>query len=154
MTLSAKTILIMEDNPVLGLQVAFALEDEGATVTGPIARLEAGLAMIDGPDSANPDAAVLDVELADGEVFPLAERLRERGVPFVFYTARGSEGHMRARAGEAPVVSKTHGSAQVIEALNQCIADGDGTGASTPNGSATSNGDGTDGSGTNGASAR
>ena len=122
MTLDAKTILLMEDNPVLGLEVAFALEDEGATVKGPVARLEAGLAMIEGPDSENPDAAVLDVELADGEVFPLAERLRERGVPFVFYTARGSEGHMRARAGDAPVVSKSYGSAQVVEALTERVA--------------------------------
>ena len=118
MTLAAKTILLMEDNPVLGLEVAFALEDEGAEVTGPIARLEAGLETM---ETAEPDAAVLDVELADGEVFPLAERLRERGVPFVFYTARGSEGHMRARAGDAPVVSKSHGSASVIEALRERI---------------------------------
>lgn len=120
--LGAKTILVMEDNPVLGLEVVFALEDRGATVTGPLARLEAGLAAIDGPDSADPDAAVLDVELADGEVFPLAERLRERGVPFVFYTARGSEGHMRARAGDAPVVSKSYGSTSVVEALSERIA--------------------------------
>ena len=124
--LDNKTILLMEDNPVLGLEVAFALEDEGAAVKGPVARLEAGL---DALDAAEPDAAVLDVELADGEVFPLAERLRERGVPFVFYTARGSEGHMRARAGDAPVISKSHGSATVVEALRERIAsDVDGSG--------------------------
>ena len=126
MTLQTKTVLLMEDNPVLGLEVAFALEDEGATVKGPLARLEAGLELIDGE---RPDAAILDVELADGEVFPLAERLRERGVPFVFYTARGSEGHMRARAGDAPVVSKSYGSANVIEALNEQMGDASGTDA-------------------------
>ena len=126
--LGDKTILLMEDNPVLGLEVAFALEDEGAAVKGPVARLEAGLQTI---EDIVPDAAVLDVELADGEVFPLAERLRERGVPFVFYTARGSEGHMEARAGDAPVISKSHGSATVVEALRERIAagsaDADGT---------------------------
>ena len=126
MTLQTKTVLLMEDNPVLGLEGAFALEDEGATVKGPLARLEAGLELIDGE---RPDAAILDVELADGEVFPLAERLRERGVPFVFYTARGSEGHMRARAGDAPVVSKSYGSANVIEALNEQMGDASGTDA-------------------------
>ena len=120
-----KTILLMEDNPVLGLEVAFALEDEGADVTGPVARLEAGLEKL---DATVPDAAVLDVELADGEVFPLAERLRERGVPFVFYTARGSAGHMRARAGDAPVISKSHGSAMVVEALHERIATEGGNG--------------------------
>lgn len=119
-----KTILLMEDNPVLGLEVAFALEDEGADVKGPVARLEAGLeTLADGV----PDAAVLDVELADGEVFPLAERLREQGVPFVFYTARGSEGHMRARSGNAPVISKSHGSAVVVEALRERIEAGGAT---------------------------
>ena len=120
--LRAKTVLLMEDNPVLGLEVAFALEDEGAAVEGPVARLEAGLETL---ETVSPDAAVLDVELADGEVFPLAERLRERGVPFVFYTARGSEGHMKARAGDAPVISKSLGSATVIEALLERIASGD-----------------------------
>lgn len=121
-----KTILLMEDNPVLGLEVAFALEDEGADVRGPVARLEAGLETL--ADTV-PDAAVLDVELADGEVFPLAERLRERGVPFVFYTARGSEGHMKARAGDAPVISKSHGSAVVVEALRERIEAGGVAGA-------------------------
>ena len=122
--LQSKTVLLMEDNPVLGLEVAFALEDEGAAVEGPVARVEAGLQTL---DQTVPDAAVLDVELADGEVFPLAERLRERGVPFVFYTARGSEGHMRARAGDAPVISKSHGSATVIEALRERMATGSAT---------------------------
>ena len=119
MTFGNKIILLMEDNPVLGLEVAFALEDEGAAVKGPMARLESGLETL---AEAMPDAAVLDVELADGEVFPLAERLRERGVPFVFYTARGSEGHMKARAGDAPVISKSHGSAMVVKALRERMA--------------------------------
>ena len=121
--LSTKTILLMEDNPVLGLEVAFALEDEGADVNGPVARLQAGLEAIDG---ALPDAAVLDVQLADGEVFPLAERLREGGVPFVFYTARGSEGHMKAHVDDAPVISKSHGSDVVVEALRARINEAGG----------------------------
>ena len=138
--LGDKIILLMEDNPVLGLEVAFALEDEGAAVKGPVARLESGLEVLNG---SVPDAAVLDVELADGEVFPLAERLRERGVPFVFYTARGSEGHMRARAGDAPVISKSFGSATVIEALRERIAAGAAAGSTNGAGSA----NGTNGAG-------
>ncbi|GLS57226.1 hypothetical protein GCM10007886_54120 [Methylobacterium gregans] len=43
-------------------------------------------------EGQRPDAAVVDINLGPGPSFKLAERLRDRGVPFVFTTGYDAEG--------------------------------------------------------------
>jgi len=65
------------------------LEGAGATVIGPVGSVEDALAIIDvTPDL---DAAVLDIRLQDDDVFPVADRLTQRNVPFVFATGYGRD---------------------------------------------------------------
>lgn len=117
--LDGKRVLLMEDDMVLGLEVVMTLEDAGAAVDGPVPELSDGMERLDGALAGGdlPDAAVLDVELHDATVFPLAERLKAAGVPFVFYTARASSGNTQAWQDEAPVVSKGLGSHALLERL-------------------------------------
>jgi hypothetical protein len=61
-----------------------ALAAAGATVIGPVGTLARAIAMVDG--NAGIDAAVLDINLAGEAVYPLAEKLLSRDVPFVFVT--------------------------------------------------------------------
>jgi DNA-binding response OmpR family regulator len=76
-------ILIAEDDAILALDVSEILRQAGAEVIGPVATLRQALVMIsDVPVSA----ALLDVNLRDGEVFPAALALKERGIGMVFYT--------------------------------------------------------------------
>lgn len=83
-----KTVLVVEDEAIVGLDIQFILEDLGYNVTGPFPTLAAGMAAAEkGP---LPDAAVLDVRLTDGDVFPLADMLAEQGVKIVFHS-----GHVR-----------------------------------------------------------
>lgn len=51
---------------------------------GPVPSVRLALALL--ADAALLDAAILDVSLGGEMVFPVAEALRERGVPFVFAT--------------------------------------------------------------------
>lgn len=60
------------------------LEEAGAKVLGPVPSVARALALL--AREAAPDAAVLDVNLGGQMVFPLAEVLRERGIPFMFAT--------------------------------------------------------------------
>lgn len=83
--LSGKAIMIVEDEYLIAMNLEMALADLGASIIGPYARVEAALAAIEADDHL-PDAAVLDINVRNRPVFPVAERLSERGIPFVFAT--------------------------------------------------------------------
>ncbi len=81
--LKGKRVLIVEDLALVAQELAEGLEEAGLTVVGPAARLEEAIRTA----LAEPvDAAVLDVNLADEYVWPLATLLRQRGVPVILAT--------------------------------------------------------------------
>src|SRR3546814_18084682 len=83
------------------MEIEATILSAGGVVVGPTGRLEEALRLA----RKDPlDAAVLDINLNGEMVFPLAETLRRRGVPFVFMT--GSEGGaaLPPRIQDAPCV--------------------------------------------------
>ena len=70
-------VLVVEDEMMIALMIQDMLEELGCEVVGPAARIEAALALADGEDVA---AALLDVNLAGERVYPVADRLQQRGV--------------------------------------------------------------------------
>src|SRR5262245_47445693 len=68
--LLGKRILIVEDQALLAMELQFALEDEGADVLGPALSLAAAVRLVSETDEI--DAAVLDVDLAGQDVYPVA----------------------------------------------------------------------------------
>lgn len=82
-------VILVEDEPLVAMMMEDLLTDLGCEVAGSFGSLGAALKWLSSQD-ALPDGAVLDVNLGGGEtVFPLAEALRARGVPFVFATGYG-----------------------------------------------------------------
>jgi CheY-like chemotaxis protein len=77
-------VLIVEDEYVLARDLAHYFTELGAQVLGPASNVEAAEGKVD-----HADAAVLDVDLNGRTVFPLADALASRNVPFVFFTGRG-----------------------------------------------------------------
>jgi DNA-binding response OmpR family regulator len=77
-------VLIVEDQIMLGMQLAAAVQDCGCEPVGP-----AGLVVTALPMALREplDAALLDVYLIDQTVAPVAEVLARRGIPFAFVTA-------------------------------------------------------------------
>jgi chemotaxis family two-component system sensor kinase Cph1 len=73
-------ILVVEDDPMLALNVEQLLEDAGCAVVGPCATVARALEMA---RRGGMDAAILDVNLRGELVFPVADRLAEAGIPFV-----------------------------------------------------------------------
>ena len=107
-------ILVAEDEPLVALDLELGLGDAGATVLGPFKRCED--AMRDA-GAASLHAAVLDVNLIDGNCEALAVRLRELAVPFVLHTGEWrAEGEVVNRIG-APVVSKPAPISAIVNAL-------------------------------------
>jgi CheY-like chemotaxis protein len=95
-------VLIVEDEIIVALFLEDTLAEHGYEVAGVACRLEEGLARAEAPDFA---VAVLDVHLNGRDVFPLADRLAEQGLPFVFATGYGARGIPERHAGR-PVLQK------------------------------------------------
>jgi DNA-binding response OmpR family regulator len=80
--LAGVRVLIVEDSFLVAEDLADTVTELGCTVVGPAGTLADGLRHA---ADADLDGALLDVNLSNNETsFPIAERLRARGVPFVF----------------------------------------------------------------------
>ena len=79
-------VLVVEDEYLVAALMEDILESAGCVVAGPIPRLAQAL---DAASSEACDVAVLDVNLAGERVYPVADILAQRNVPFVFVTGYG-----------------------------------------------------------------
>ena len=77
------SLLLVEDQLDLVALMGQALEEGGGQVTHAYSVFDA-LGLL---DTQRFDGAVLDVELRDGVVFPVADRLAELGIPYLFVSA-------------------------------------------------------------------
>ena len=82
--LQNRRILVVEDEYFLADDMRETLSEAGAEVLGPVPSVAEARALVEA--DARIDAAVLDINLQGEEVFPVADLLRLRGVPFVFAT--------------------------------------------------------------------
>lgn len=90
--LSSRRILIVEDESLVAMLLETILEDMGCVTVGPISNIEDALTLLSGDEAGTLDGALLDVNVAGREVFPVADVLKARGVPFVFSTGYGQGG--------------------------------------------------------------
>lgn len=96
-------VMVVEDEALIAMHLEDILEDMGLNVVGRFRAAEPALSFI---ETAALDVAVLDVNLGSGTTsFPIAERLAERGIPFLFLTGYG-DSRMGDRFPEAQVLSK------------------------------------------------
>jgi len=96
-------VLIMEDEFIVALDLSDMTEELGFDVEGPFATIAEGARAL---EHFCPDAAILDVQLADGEVFPLADMLVRLGVPIIFHSGHADIASLLARYPEARSASK------------------------------------------------
>ncbi|WP_109467793.1 response regulator [Albibacillus kandeliae] len=76
-------VLICEDEIVVSMDIMFMLSDLGYEVVGQCASVAEGMKLL---SKVRPDAAILDVRVKDGEVFPLARELQKLGTHIVFHS--------------------------------------------------------------------
>jgi PAS domain S-box-containing protein len=87
-TLKGKRVLIVEDEPLLWMDMEASLTEVGCQIRGPAGTLEKARQMIASVDC---DAALLDANLAGQSVDSLAVALTQRNIPFAFVTGHGRE---------------------------------------------------------------
>jgi CheY-like chemotaxis protein len=111
--LAGARLLIVEDEALVALMVEDMLSDLGCVVVEVAGTLERGLSIANDPGVAL-DAAVLDVNLGGDKVYPVAEILIAKGVPFIFATGYGLAG-ISPRFSHVPALAKPYDS-DVLEA--------------------------------------
>jgi DNA-binding response OmpR family regulator len=84
--LAGQRILVVEDDMLIAAFIEEVLHGLGCVVVGPASKLDCALQLA---NDETFDAAILDVTIRGGQVFPVAERLRSRRIPFVLATGYG-----------------------------------------------------------------
>ena len=112
--LTGKLIFIVEDNSHIAMNLSMAVEDLCGSVLGPVASVEEALLLVDNPAI---DAAVLDCELLDRDITPVALHLILRDLPFVMHTGTAvPQAVIDGRPG-LPVILKPQNPEAVLTAL-------------------------------------
>jgi CheY-like chemotaxis protein len=110
--LSGITVLVVEDNFLVGDLFRLHLQSYGATVIGPAASIAEASDLLDA-NASRIDVAVLDVDLNGELITPIAERLMVIGKPFLFVTALGTLDPLPAELQSHPRVEKPLGVANL-----------------------------------------
>jgi hypothetical protein len=83
--LKGRRLLIAEDEYMIALDMAEFFKNAGAEVIGPAGSVKDALALVVS-EGGRLDGALLDVNLHNDKIYPVAEALSAEGVPFVFTT--------------------------------------------------------------------
>jgi DNA-binding response OmpR family regulator len=114
--LAGKRILVVEDESLISMLLEMALQDEGSVVVGPAARVGEAIQLAE--DEAL-DGAFLDVNLAGEAVFPVAEALTARGVPFLLLSGYGDQAVPEGR--DWPIRGKPFDVSNVLQVLSDLM---------------------------------
>ena len=114
----ARSILIVEDEPLIAMMLEDFLESLGHRVH---ATCESVSEAVKAVDSGGFELAILDVNLKGENVWPVATRLRSQGVPFVI----ASGGHVDpppAEFASVPLIEKPYTVDRVTPAIEAALA--------------------------------
>jgi DNA-binding response OmpR family regulator len=113
--LQPATILVVEDEALIAMDIQSLLEEAGYQVMGPVSTIGKAVALL---KTGMPDLALLDVNLGGTDVFPLADELALREVKFIFLSGHSSRRLPDAHLGR-PLISKPFLPATVLEAIER-----------------------------------
>jgi CheY-like chemotaxis protein len=110
---SPRRVLVVEDEMLIGMLLEDMLTDMGHTVVAIVPRVNEALATA---RRESFDVAILDVHLNGQAVFPVAEVLIERGIPFVFATGYGERG-LPEQYRDRPILQKPFAMDDLVKTL-------------------------------------
>lgn len=105
-------VLLVEDDPLIALDLRLTLEAAGATVIGPAHSLDVASDLL---AKHTIDVAVLDHLIVGGDSLPLADELCRRGLGFVFHTSH--RGVIPQRYPDVPVIDKPSRPGELVAAV-------------------------------------
>jgi DNA-binding response OmpR family regulator len=110
-------VLIVEDDALIGLELESLLKDAGMEVVGPAHSVDAALSST---AAKKLDVAVLDIDLGDETVFPVADALARAHVPFLFLSGHSSN-VMPRRHRSRPMLAKPYRASDLLGAVSLLV---------------------------------
>ena len=127
MRLHGARVLVLEDDPLLLLELESILQDAGAEIVACCRNVKDGLMAVEKNGVA---AAILDVRIGRTTIAPVARQLAKRGTPFLFYTGQVENDPALAEWSDHVVLSKPARPATIVAAVALLLEDS-GAGQST-----------------------
>ena len=116
--MNGRRVLIVEDEPLVAMDMMCAIEDIGAEPVGPATSCAQALEMI---ASEGPEFVLLDGNLNGEPVDSVARALDEANIPFAFVSGYDAE-HLPSGFGHRPVLGKPYAQSQLEELLHRLAA--------------------------------
>ena len=113
--MAAKRILVVEDEFLIALDIAGALEDGGLVVLGPAASIDEALGLL---QRESVDGALLDANLGGHPVGQLADALAARGLRFAFVSGYGRD-QLPASHRDVPLVRKPFTAGELLAVVGR-----------------------------------
>lgn len=117
--LAGLKVFVVEDEAIIAMMLEDMLIELGCGVLGPCTSLTKALAVL--AQSEKPGAAILDVNVAGTEVYPVAAALNDLGVPTVFATGYGAAG-VAAAWRDRVILQKPYTQHDLVRALTAALA--------------------------------
>ena len=119
---SSLSIMIVEDEPLIAMMLEDFLDSLGHQVLETCESVDSALHCL---KSETPDLAILDVNVAGQEVWPVAIALRDKGIPFALATG----GHLSSPPEgfeKIPTLAKPYTIDRVEPVIQEALAFSDG----------------------------
>ena len=110
-------VAVVEDETLVAILLEDMLLELGCDVVWTAHRVSKALDLV---AQSAPEAGVLDVNIAGDEVYPVAQALAERNIPFIFTTGYGTRGLIDAWRGR-PIVQKPFQVEHLSEGLRAAL---------------------------------
>ncbi|GMN03959.1 response regulator [Erythrobacter sp. MTPC3] len=111
-------ILVAENEMIVAYDLCDTVAEAGFQVEGPHAGISDAMLAF---QKEKPALAILDIELDDGIVFPLAQKLTDENVPIIFHSGRYTRDEVKARFPKAQTLAKPCPPTQMLAAVNQVL---------------------------------
>lgn len=111
-------VLVAEDELIVGYDLCDTVAEAGYEVEGPYDDLSSAMLAF---QKNKPDVAILDVQLGDGIVYPLAEQMMAENVPVIFHSGQLTPSEVAARYPAAQALAKPCPPADVIASVQQAL---------------------------------
>jgi DNA-binding NtrC family response regulator len=117
-TLAGKTIMIVEDDAALALDLLTSLTDAEAKVIGPITDLDEAARLVEG---SRCDAVILDLRVGDRNATSFAHLLLQRRIPFLVYTGYPDSAYLELDWAGCRLLSKPADIECVMNVLSELL---------------------------------
>src|SRR5215208_7174598 len=116
-------VLVIEDEALIAMLIEDMIHDSGDEMAGSAGKLTDAVALA---QEIQADVALLDINLGGALAYPVADVLRERGVPIVFTSGYGSAALIQ-RFQDCPILDKPFDQHSLERAIGTALRSGAGS---------------------------